>query len=66
MIALYRIIPCPACCRKWWRRGCRECRGRELVAQALTPAELASLTESTIHGLYRTQASAEAAIRGER
>jgi len=36
-----------------------------MVAQALTPAELASLTESTIHGLYRTRESAEAVIRGE-
>jgi len=65
MTALYRIIRCPACCRRWWRRGCRECQGREMVAQALSPAELASLTDRTIHGLYRSKESAEAVIKGE-
>lgn len=66
MTALYRIIPCPACCRKWWRRNCRQCQGRELVAEALTPAEMSALTENTIYGLYRSQECAEAAIRAER
>jgi len=64
MSGVWKVIPCPGCFRRWWKRGCHDCGGRERIAVALTQRELAEMAYSTFSGdLYRTKETAEAAIR---